>query len=378
MDLTTVKSRLENNFYAELEPCVSDISQVWTNARLYNSPEHTIHKWAEELHQVSCLSKLVYALHMLNLSLSILSLLLQITMGWVAKCKQQTSSSSPSKISPSRPPTRPPPRTAPPAPAPAPPQPPAPPQSPAESARTNAHNLKMCQEILDLMTSDKMRHITDPFLKITTKYANDSYTPMDLDKIQQNLQTGVYRTAQEFATDFRRMISETYRFCIDKDPLIQQAQELQHLFEIDFAKRIQFTQDDFIVEDDLDDFMDDDTMILKKILAIGKAMELELDNMIKKELAVLEERRFHDAQELVKEIETVPPEVMEDVIKIMQANKEDLQVEADGTVEVSYNDLSAKTISDIRKLLHSKNLLSSQQNGLKSDVKQENMKMDVS
>ena len=228
------------------------------------------------------------------------------------------------------------------------------------------------------MTSDKMRHITEPFLKITTKYANDSYTPMDLDKIQQNLQTGVYRTAQEFATDFRRMISETYRFCIDKDPLIQQAQELQHLFEIDFAKRIQFTQDDFIVEDDLDDFMDDDTMILKKILAIGKAMELELDNMIKKELAVLEERRFHDAQELVKEIETVPPEVMVDVIKIMQANKEDLQVEADGTVEVSYNDLSAKTISDIRKLLHSKNLLSSQQNGLKSDVKQENMKMDVS
>ena len=149
---------------------------------------------------------------------------------------------------------------------------------------------------------------------------------------------------------------------------------------------------------------------MRLILAIGKAMELELDNMIKKELAVLEERRFHDAQELVKEIETVPPEVtikikkvffkfiffflflkkyflfiilfspevMEDVIKIMQANKEELQVEADGTVEVSYNDLSAKTISDIRKLLHSKNLLSSQQNGFKSDVKQENMKMDVS
>lgn len=230
-----------------------------------------------------------------------------------------------------------------------------------------------------MITSDKMRHCAEPFLKITTKYANDSYTPVDLYKIQQNLQTGRYRTAQEFATDFRRMISETYRFCIDKDPLIQQAQELQHQFEFDFAKRIQFTQDDFIVGDDLDDLVDDDTMILKKILDIGKAMERQLDSMIKKELAVLEEKRFADAQELVKEIETVPGEVMEDVIKIMQTNKEELQVEADGTVEVSYNDLSAKTIADIRKLLHSKNLLSSQrQNGFKSDVKQENMKMDVS
>jgi len=123
-----------------------------------------------------------------------------------------------------------------------------------------------------------------------------------------------------------------------------------------------------------DDLVDDDTMILKKILDIGKAMERQLDNMIKKELAVLEEKRFADAQELVKEIETVPGEVMEDVIKIMQTNKEELQVEADGTVEVSYNDLSAKTIADIRKLLHSKNLLSSQrQNGFKSDVKQENV-----
>lgn len=105
---------------------------------------------------------------------------------------------------------------------------------------------------------------------------------------------------------------------------------------------------------------------------------MTLDKMIQKELAVLEENRFHDAQMLVKEIETVPAEVMEDVIKIMQANKEDLQVEADGTVEVSYNDLSSKTISDIRKLLHSKNLLSSQRNNLKSDVKEENISMDVS
>ena len=99
--------------------------------------------------------------------------------------------------------------------------------------------------------------------------------------------------------------------------------------------------------------------------------------MINKELAALEEKRFHEAQLLVKEIENVPPELMEDVIEIMQRNKEELQVEPDGTVEVSYNDLSAKTIIEIRKLLRTKNLLKSQQNGFKSDIKDEPMNIDV-
>ena len=250
----------------------------------------------------------------------------------------------------------------------------------SETEKSNQINLKVCENILETIMSDKMRHCSEPFLKITTRYSNDSYTPMDLSQIKENLSKGFYRTAQEFATDFRRMISETYRFCIDKDPLIQQAQELQHQFEMAFAKRIQFTQDDFTVaaNDNLDS-ISDDTVILKKILAIGRAMEMELDSMIKKELAVLEEKRFNDAQLLVKEIENVPPEVMEDVIQIMQRNKEELQVEPDGTVEVSYNDLSAKTINEIRKLLQAKNLCSSQ-NGfnVNGDIREESMNIDIS
>ena len=227
---------------------------------------------------------------------------------------------------------------------------------------------------------EELRHCAEPFLQITTRYSSDCYTPMDLARIRDNLAANRYNNAQEFATDFRLMISETYRFCIDKDPLIQQAQELQHQFEMAFAKRVQFTQDDYDTAEhqQLDDIMEnDDTAILKKILDIGKAMELELDKMIKKELAVLEEKRFHDAQLLVKEIENVPPEVMEDVIEIMQRNREELEVESDGTVEVSYNDLSAKTINEIRKLLHAKNLLSSQ-NSFKSDIKEESMNIDLS
>ena len=81
MDLTTVKARLDNKYYSELTQCVADIQQVsltlldwppvftllllqvWTNAKLYNPAEHTIHKWAEELDL--------------------------ITRSWVAKCQVQ-------------------------------------------------------------------------------------------------------------------------------------------------------------------------------------------------------------------------------------------------------------------------------------------------
>ena len=79
---------------------------------------------------------------------------------------------------------------------------------------------------------EELRHCAEPFLQITTRYSSDCYTPMDLAQIRDNLAANRYNNAQEFATDFRLMISETYRFCIDKDPLIQQAQELQHQFEM--------------------------------------------------------------------------------------------------------------------------------------------------
>jgi len=356
MDLTTVKSRLDNNYYSKLDLCVQDIQQVWTNAKIYNPPEHTIHKWAEELNM--------------------------ITKGWVAKCQQQVSRSptSSSIQAPTTPAKE--------SPSPAPPhsrispqtskfQSSPPLQDPAQT-QTNQINLKICENILETMMSDKFRYCSEPFLTITTRYSSDSYNPMDLGMIKTNLSRGHYRNAQEFAADFRRMISETYRYCIDKDPLIMQAQELSHQFEFLFAKRIQFTQDDYdaAVNESFDDIMDD-TVILKKILAIGRAMELQLDKMIKKELDALEEKRFNDAQLLVKEIENISPEIMEDVIEIMQRNREELKVEPDGTVEVSYNDLSAKTINEIRKLLHAKNLNSSQ-NGLKSDIKDESMSGDIS
>merc|ERR1712228_252211 len=149
----------------------------------------------------------------------------------------------------------------------------------------------------------------------------------------------------------------------DKDPIIQQAQELQHQFEMAFAKRIQTVPEEIKEEVQermvLDDEFDE-TEILQNILSVGRVMELELDNMVKKELEALEEKRFEDARLLVKEIEDIAPEIMEEVIGIMQKNEESLDVESDGTVAVSYDDLSAKTIHEIRKLIRSKKQLKGQ------------------
>jgi len=313
MDLRTVKARLENGWYWDIAQCTADINQVWYNAKVYNPPEHTIYKWAVTMSSV--------------------------TNAWLDKVPKV------SKLS--------------------------------DTQKSHVFNLKVCENILETIMTDKsLRHCSEPFLIITSRYANDTYTPTDLDKIKKKLLAGFYKNAQEFATDFRQMISETYRFCIDKDPIIQQAQELHHQFEMAFAKRIQTVPEE--IKEDVQERMVldnefDETEILQNILSVGRAMELELDNMVKKELEALEEKRFEDARLLVKEIEDIAPEIMEEVIGIMQKNEESLDVESDGTVAVSYDDLSAKTIHEIRKLIRSKKQLKGEH--LKPE--EETMNVDV-
>lgn len=296
MDLRTVKARLENGWYWDIAQCISDINQVWYNAKVYNPPEHTIYKWAVTMSSV--------------------------TNAWLQKAPKVAKMS--------------------------------------DSNKSHVFNLKVCENILETIMNDKsLRHCSEPFLIITSRYANDTYTPTDLNGIKKKLLAGFYKNAQEFAMDFRQMISETYRYCIDKDPIIEQAQELHHQFEMAFAKRIQVIAeevDEEIEEPMIEDAEMDETEILQNMLSVGRAMEVELDNMVKKELDALEEKRFEDARLLVKEIEDIAPEIMEEVIGIMQKNKESLDVESDGTVAVSYDDLSAKTIYEIRKLIRAKKL----------------------
>jgi len=64
---------------------------------------------------------------------------------------------------------------------------------------------------------------------------------------------------------------------------------------------------------------------------------------------------------------------MEEVIAIMQKNKESLDIESDGTVAVSYDDLSAKTIYEIRKLIRAKK----QTKQVNIKIEDESMHIDV-
>merc|ERR1719270_1835704 len=145
----------------------------------------------------------------------------------------------------------------------------------SDQDKSNLINLKVCENILETIMSDKMRYCADRFHKIRTQNVADTYTPMDLTQIQTKLSQGSYKNPQEFATDFRRMISETYRFCIDKDPIIEQAQELHHQFEMAFAKRIQLVTDE--IDEDVEETMIqdeemDETEILQNMLSVGRAM----------------------------------------------------------------------------------------------------------
>jgi len=315
MDLRTVKARLENGWYWDIAQCTADINQVWYNAKVYNPPEHTIYKWAVTMSSV--------------------------TNAWLQKAPKVAKMSD-------------------------------------KSDKSHVFNLKVCENILETIMNDKsLRHCSEPFLIITSRYANDTYTPTDLNRIKKKLLVGFYKNAQEFATDFRQMISETYRYCIDKDPIIEQAQELHHQFEMAFAKRIQaVTEPEVETEEEpmvIQDAEMDETEILQNILSVGRAMEVELDSMVKKQLEALEEKRFEDARLLVKEIEDIAPEIMEEVIGVMQKNDESLDIESDGTVAVSYDDLSAKTIYEIRKLIRAKK--HKKQNYIK--LEEESMNVDV-
>ena len=59
---------------------------------------------------------------------------------------------------------------------------------------------------------------------------------MSLHKVQARLKANGYNHPMEFADDVRRIITETYRYCAPKDPLIELAGKLQSEFEMMFAK----------------------------------------------------------------------------------------------------------------------------------------------
>lgn len=333
MDLRTVKSRLDHGWYWDTADCIADINQVWNNAKLYNPAPHMIHQWA--------------------LAMS------SVTVAWLQRMPEPPSTSSAKEV--------------------------------------NRFNLRVCENILDTLMTDSsmLDKCSSPFLVISARYARDTYTPVDLSTLRTRLKAGQYESAEQFAEDFRLMINETYRFCIDKDPIIEQARELHHQFEMAFAKRTkqgdmkeQKRQHDQKGKKREEDQVrqgghrrqgdprrqggprrqeeprrdqrehmvveDEEMNRLQNILAMGHAMQEKMDRMVDWELKLEERRRFEDARMLVKEIEEVGPEVMGEVVDIIRANKEPMDIESDGTVAVSYDSLSSSTISQVRRVIRAR------------------------
>ena len=53
MDLSTIRSSLNEGKYHTAEECLDDVKLIWSNCKLYNMPESDIYKQAEAMEKVT-------------------------------------------------------------------------------------------------------------------------------------------------------------------------------------------------------------------------------------------------------------------------------------------------------------------------------------
>merc|ERR550539_247446 len=97
--------------------------------------------------------------------------------------------------------------------------------------------MKQCDDVLRELMTGQLKARCEPFLRIPhAAYGNPAVAdPIDLYKIQSRLQASYYRHPLHFANDFRRMITETYRYSVAPE-MSERAADLQHQFELRFAR----------------------------------------------------------------------------------------------------------------------------------------------
>lgn len=258
MDLGTVRKKIDRGAYRSREECVSDIEQVWANAMTFNAPAHFVHEAAKLLRGIAQdkLSRLAKD----EAAGKYKDVLDAVVMGANPRPKQPPNPSlasapagalgvgadsdldTPSrearkravrKVSVDLPGEH------------------TPPQHLKKKYVENlSGQMKQCDDLLrELMTSYKSR--CEHFLRIPrAAYGNHTATdPIDLYKIQSRLQASYYRHPLHFANDFRRMITETYRYSIAPQ-MSERAAELQHQFEYRFARIDYEPVDDTSIYDD--------------------------------------------------------------------------------------------------------------------------------
>ena len=255
MDLGTVRKKIDRGAYRSREECVSDIEQVWTNGMTFNAAGHFVHEAAKLLRGIAQdkLSRLAKD----EAAGKYKDVLDAVVMGAKPRQPKQQPPKQPSlapalglgpdsdldtpsrearkravrKVSVDLPGEH------------------TPPQHLKKKYVENlSGQMKQCDDILrELMTSQKSR--CEPFLRIPRAAYGGMVDPIDLYKIQSKLQAGYYRHPLHFANDFRRMITETYRYSVAPQ-MSERAAELQHQFELRFSHIDYEPVDDTSIYDD--------------------------------------------------------------------------------------------------------------------------------
>merc|ERR1711935_216508 len=218
IDLGTIKTQIDNGLYNTKDELIADIQLVWNNAKKFNPMGHGVWENADFLEKIA--------------------------HERIDKIKRE----GPHSIS----------------------RPMAPLPPPRESSKRDARkksldlpgetqlpqhleqnrsasgSMRACENLLrNLMTQKMHREFVEPFIEIQRKGDGEIYDPMSLSKIANRLRANSYQHPLEFAADMRRIITETYRYTMPKDPLVDLAGKLQSEFEMCFAK-IDFQEDEVI------------------------------------------------------------------------------------------------------------------------------------
>ncbi|XP_028667267.2 bromodomain testis-specific protein [Erpetoichthys calabaricus] len=296
MDMSTIKKRLEHNYYWSALECVEDFNTMFTNCYIYNRPGDDIVLMAKSLERIflqkvaempqeeytvlssnkgtgkgkksyassHCLkpppiSEVVFQQTVTVIppqrNLSTMSLvtgsqcLSKVKKGVKRKADTTTPTASvvmSSESSPSQPdvkfnkivrrqgsrPIKPPRKDLPDS------------QQHQASKKTKLSNqLKYCNGILKEMFTRKHATCAWPFYKPVDAqslglhdYHEIIKHPMDLSTMKKKMDDGKYKNAQEFASDFRLMFMNCYKYNPPDHEVVAMARKLQDIFEMRFAK----------------------------------------------------------------------------------------------------------------------------------------------
>ena len=263
--------------------------------------------------------------------------------------------------------------------------------------------MKQCDDILrELMTSLKSR--CEPFLRIPrAAYGNQTAAdPIDLYKIQSKLQAGYYRHPLHFANDFRRMITETYRY---NEPLSERAGDLQHQFELRFSRVDYEPVEDPSIYDDSSAAAEEESFLHQLSAATAQiaAIQENVTLLLKDSMAIRQAKRraaaggrgapaaaaaprkrgrpkttsvssnepkrqrkkgppsetkgngaaaasvsIDESIELRDLVSTLTEEQQQRIVQIMMENNETLTTDDKGFTEIDLGNCSAKTVQDVQ------------------------------